>query len=806
MKKFIISVILFSFTLILSTIPLVGAQLKELVQIQQWDVFEIQLEGTQQSNPFIDVKLMAEFKNRDKIVTTKGFYDGNGNYKIRFMPDQLGEWNYVTISNQANLDGVTGSFPCVAALENNHGPVRVRKTWYLAYEDGTPYFQVGTTCYAWTHQSMEMQEQTLATLEKAPFNKIRMCIFPKDYAYNHNEPTYFVFPRQNGKNDYTQFCPEYFANLEKRILQLQKLGIEADLILFHPYDRWGYQNMGDEVDQRYLEYLIARLSSFRNVWWSMANEYDLMRHKNIDDWDRLCKIVHKNDPYNHMLSIHNCHEFYDHTKPWITHASIQSTNFADAVKWREKYRKPLIYDECRYEGDISSFWGQLTPEEMTGMFWKSLLNGTYAGHGETYHRDDEVLWWSKGGVLFGKSPERIEYFKNFVVKALNFEKMQPLRDDEGNFILALPGKYYLVYGSTSKNVSVTLTGDMAYKVDAIDTWNMMETSYGTAQPGVYTFASLQENLVYRFVLYAPGEKMRPEVVAAADVIQGNVPLTVRFSSPSEMKQQWNFGDGIVSQKSNPKHVFEKFGSYIVTLTLTDDVGVSASTALAVTVLPAVPGDLNKYKKWPGSTSDLQFVWQNDIESSKVKVRGDAIISDAGEMIIGQGAFIGQDVNEQLLSACQVTNQLTVEGLITISNIGQGGPARIISFSKDTDRRNFTLGQEGNNIVMRLRTPQTGANGLNPQVSVCPITPNESMHIIVSYYPDNLFCYLNGELVYQGSDIRGDFSNWEACFLIFGDEMTGNRNWNGKIKNISIYNRFVGPAEAGYKYKLLNEKQ
>ena len=36
-------------------------------------------------------------------------------------------------------------------------------------------------------------------------------------------------------------------------------GIEADLILFHPYDRWGYSNMGAENDDRYLRYVVARL-------------------------------------------------------------------------------------------------------------------------------------------------------------------------------------------------------------------------------------------------------------------------------------------------------------------------------------------------------------------------------------------------------------------------------------------------------------------------------------------------------------------------------------------------------------------
>ncbi len=37
--------------------------------------------------------------------------------------------------------------------------------------------------------------------------------------------------------------PAFFAHLEQRIADLRALNIEADLILFHPYDRWGYATM-----------------------------------------------------------------------------------------------------------------------------------------------------------------------------------------------------------------------------------------------------------------------------------------------------------------------------------------------------------------------------------------------------------------------------------------------------------------------------------------------------------------------------------------------------------------------------------
>jgi hypothetical protein len=439
-------------------------------ETMQWDIYEVKLSGPVDGNPYTEVDLSATFITEGVEITVNGFYDGNGVYKIRFMPNKTGIWKYTTHSNKPSLNSKTGKFECKKASGTNHGPVRVKNTYHFAYEDGTPYYQTGTTCYAWTHQPQALQEQTLETLKNSPFNKIRMCIFPKDYVYNRNEPELFVFERnEHGENDYTRFNPEYFKNLETRITQLRELGIEADLILFHPYDRWGYANMDAKTDARYLKYIVARLSAFRNVWWSMANEFDLMKNKTMTDWDRLCRIVYENDPYKHMLGIHNCRGFYDHDKPWITHASIQSTDFKSAKKWREQYQKPLVYDECRYEGDIQHGWGRLTPEEMTGMFWKSLISGTYAGHGETYHREDEILWWSKGGVLHGQSQERIRFFKKYLTGAPT-GGYEPINE----YAAGKHGEHYLFYFDEEKPLewSFDLPDFRNYQVEIIDTWNM----------------------------------------------------------------------------------------------------------------------------------------------------------------------------------------------------------------------------------------------------------------------------------------------------------------------------------------------
>ncbi|MCU0981587.1 MAG: DUF5060 domain-containing protein, partial [Pirellulaceae bacterium] len=202
---------------------------------ERWDVFEITLPGPTSGNPYCDVQWSATFSQGDQRVAVPGFYDGAGVYKVRFSPPALGAWQYETRSNRPELNGKSGSFTAGPPSGNNHGPVQVFQTFYLRYADGSPYHQFGTTCYAWTHQTPELQEQTLKTLAASPFNKIRFCVFPKSYAYNQNEPEFFAFKKgADGKFDFNQPDPAFWQHFERRILDLQKLGIEADLILWHP--------------------------------------------------------------------------------------------------------------------------------------------------------------------------------------------------------------------------------------------------------------------------------------------------------------------------------------------------------------------------------------------------------------------------------------------------------------------------------------------------------------------------------------------------------------------------------------------
>jgi hypothetical protein len=391
--------------------------------VPQWEVFELVLPGPTAGNPFTDVELSATFSLGHRSVSVDGFYDGGGVYKLRFMPDTLGEWSYTTSSTGPELSGKTGAFTCSAALPGAHGPVRVRNTHHFSYADGTPYFPFGTTCYAWMHQAEVIQKETLQSLQASPFNKIRMCLFPKSYEYNHNEPALYPFERDAaGASDFARLNPAYFAHVEQCIGELRKMNIEADLIVFHPYDRWGYATMAAEADDRYLRYVIARFSAYRNIWWSLANEWDLMPAKSAADFDRFFHIVEQHDAVSHLRSVHYSHTMYDYSHPWVTHASLQTAAFDGAAGWLDAWRKPICFDEVQYEGNLNRRWGNLSGEEMTRRFWLGVIAGCYVTHGETYLDADSaldesttpVLWWSHGGKLHGSSPARIAFLRRLV--------------------------------------------------------------------------------------------------------------------------------------------------------------------------------------------------------------------------------------------------------------------------------------------------------------------------------------------------------------------------------------------------------
>ena len=474
---------------------------------KKYDIIEITIQGPSEGNPFREQWIRGTFTGAQEKITVNGFYDGGGVYIVRFMPSFEGEYSCTIETSFGETAEYT--YEVGPADPDNHGPVRVANNFHFAYDDGTPHYSVGTTCYVWNLMSDDIIAKTFAELEKGYFNKIRFCIFPKHYCHNFREPRSYPFTGTpcdasyvNVDNyfqyrgvlpgndwDFDTFNPEHFRHIERCIEKLGKLGIEADIILFHPYDRWGFSCMTHEQDLYYLNYVLARYSAYHNVWWSLANEFDLLPTKTIRDWEDIAEYIVKNDPYKHLRSIHNCRYVYDHSRPWVTHVSFQQMGPGRSVEsgaeLRTRYGKPVVFDEIQYEGDVTENFGNISGEELTRRFWEAVIHGCYPGHGECYEDPDDIIWWSHGGELKGTSPERIRFMKKI------------LEETPGNGLMPLTGPfprgavvperlideeedYFLYYYGLNRPKYVVYRTDpnKTYEAEVIDTWEMTITKAG----------------------------------------------------------------------------------------------------------------------------------------------------------------------------------------------------------------------------------------------------------------------------------------------------------------------------------------
>jgi len=453
-------------------------------RVEQWGIYEFQAKGPSSGNPFVDVQFGARFTFAHRTIEVPGFYDGDGIYKVRFSPDSVGRWTVETTSTARDLAGLTAAFDCTAAGPGNRGPVGTAHQFHFQHADGTSYFPFGTTCYSYGFIGSPLDELTLQNLKQAGFNKVRICLLPKplgklrlvDMPFERIGSTTAEDLADGGQSqekfNLTRLNPAYFQHFEQRVRDLLDADIQADVILFHPYDAWGFKSMGPEADDRYLRYAVARLSAYRNVWWSIANEYDLVKSKSMTDWDRFFRIVQESDPYARLRSIHHSRVVYDHSKPWCTHASLQEYDFEKSPERLAAWNKPIVYDEIQYEGNIARRWGNLSPEEMTHRFWRATVAGVYATHGETYMATDGNPVWSDAGQLHGTSPARLVFLRKLLESTGTTGLIaadNPYYANAGN-----PGALYLYYFDYHcvGEYEFPLPANVNFKATLIDPWAM----------------------------------------------------------------------------------------------------------------------------------------------------------------------------------------------------------------------------------------------------------------------------------------------------------------------------------------------
>ncbi len=160
-------------------------------------------------------------------------------------------------------------------------------------------------------------------------------------------------------------------------------------------------------------------------------------------------------------------------------------------------------------------------------------------------------------------------------------------------------------------LAVTLTDNGSYDQDGAIVsyeWNFGDNTASSPNassfhtyyaPGNYT-ATLtvtdNDGLANSDTVNIVVENGAPVAVATADLTEGTAPLAVSFDSSTSYdpddpygsitSYHWDFGDGNSSTTANPLHTYNTSGSFVATLTVTDDFGDNGTATVQIAVSPS----------------------------------------------------------------------------------------------------------------------------------------------------------------------------------------------------------------------------
>ncbi|HUW34181.1 MAG TPA: PKD domain-containing protein [Planctomycetota bacterium] len=165
-------------------------------------------------------------------------------------------------------------------------------------------------------------------------------------------------------------------------------------------------------------------------------------------------------------------------------------------------------------------------------------------------------------------------------------------------------------------------------------------------------------------------------------------------------------------------------------------------------------------------------------------------------------------------------ELTIEATVQAADLKQGipgKPAQLLTFSVQGRQGQgpLALTQEGATLRLFFRTKPTAAaeNGKLPpaaghDVVLGNLPDARPHHLMVSYKPGQLVCYLDGKVLSKTHTITGELErqqidvNWTIpCnylqYFSLGHNPHGDRAspWRGRLENVALYARFIEIGEA-----------
>ncbi len=327
-------------------------------------------------NPFLDARLCARFTGPSgRVIEREAYWDGGDSYKVAFAPTEPGEWRWrLSAPKETGLDGASGAVECVPYAGEHaiyrHGFLRVSQNRrYLEHADGTPFFWLGDTHWAFAYGE-RWDESNHPAMDSMFRGMVDRRVQQGYTVYQTNLRSDETSADGGGAGDslyWDKSCKDdvpnvtfYQNELDRRMLYIADSGLVNALGL-----AWfsAVQN-GTQHMKHLARYIIARYGALPIVW-TLAGEAagyfpGPPRERFIRGWREVALYIEQTDGYDHLQSAHSTNERpfadYYHADGWHDFTMNQAGHgdYPVNAHWYRRFHaehttKPFIESESLYE-------------------------------------------------------------------------------------------------------------------------------------------------------------------------------------------------------------------------------------------------------------------------------------------------------------------------------------------------------------------------------------------------------------------------------------------------------------------------
>lgn len=451
---------------LLLSLLVLGATVAAAQTVGQWDRFEVAVKNAQKyADPYRDVTLDVTF-TRPGGATVKfwGFYDGDATWRIRFMPDQLGQWRYAATFSDG-LRGARGTFTCVASdLPGMIGADKHNPLWF-GFTSGKHTlirsFHAGDRFFAKNWPEAERQA-FLDWAQQQGYNTLSIA----SHYLNRD-----VAGRGKGWET-PALWPLNAAEYERLEGVLDDLAARR-LIVFPFAGFLGRaSNFPREAKEQalYLRYTIARLGAYWNLMLNVGGpepELKNSAYMTRAEVNRAGALIRRLDVFGHLLTVHTPtgdNPFRD--EAWLDYVTLQGPKTFDlrelsAGLLRNHHpNKPLYAQETLWSGNytVTRRHGRdYTDDEIRKNAYTIVMSAASLNFAD--NRGDSSTGFSGTLKLADRAAARHDIVKMVwdFFESIPFYRLSPRQDlVTSGFCLAEEGREYLVYLPNGGAVSVQL--------------------------------------------------------------------------------------------------------------------------------------------------------------------------------------------------------------------------------------------------------------------------------------------------------------------------------------------------------------